>query len=441
MTLHKLRYNNEDQLLIGRMTVKELAEKYGTPLIIYDENYIREQMQTYLQAIKKNYPGESQILYAGKAFLAMSLCKIIEQEGLGLDVVSGGELFLAREAGFPAEKIYFHGNNKLPSEIELALESGINCFVIDNLIELREIERQLQKDDRPVQALLRVAPGIEAHTHHYIQTGQLDSKFGTSLAEGKAMKLIKEIQISKKVELRGIHAHIGSQIFSAVAYEQLVEIIFSFIFEIREKLGITIKELDLGGGIGIAYTGEEKLIEPADLIKRIAVKIQKEAAKIKYPLPKLVIEPGRSIIGPAGTTIYTVGSIKDTAGNKKYIAINGGMTDNPRPALYNAKYIALPAQKKRTENLEEVTIAGKCCESGDILIEKIELPELKTGDLIVVPATGAYTFAMASNYNGIPRPAVVLVDEDKAKLIIRRETYQDLISNHIIPESLSEEGE
>ena len=428
-----MKINSRNILEIGNFSAEELAGEYGTPLLVLDEKEIRKNIRKYIDTFSENYP-DFKVLYAGKAFLNRTLCRILQQEGTGLDVVSGGELYIALNADFDPEDIYFHGNNKLKSEIELGLQNNVGKFVVDNFYEIELLNKLAKKLGKKPEVILRIIPGIEAHTHEYIQTGQIDSKFGVGLKNNEAKKLIKKIIKYNNLDLKGIHAHIGSQIFTLESYEKLIEIIFDFLVQIKEETGKILKEIDLGGGLGISHTKDENPPSIEKYVETISNKVKEEADIKNFPLPKLSVEPGRSIIGPAGITLYEIGSIKEVPGGSKYVAIDGGMTDNIRPALYDAEYEAFTANHCLQGEKEKVTIAGKCCESGDILIKDIQITEPKSGDILAVPSTGAYTYSMASNYNGIPRPAVVLVCEDKSNIIIKRESYEDLIKNDIIPE-------
>ncbi|MFW6007144.1 MAG: diaminopimelate decarboxylase [Halanaerobiales bacterium] len=428
-----MEVDDKNNLQIGGISVEELREKYGTPLLVLDEAEIRENIRKYVNSFEKNYP-EYKVLYAGKAFMNRTLCKILEEEGTGVDVVSGGEMYTALKADFPEKDIYFHGNNKLPQEIKLGLENDIEKFVVDNFYEARLLNKLAKEENKKVEVLVRITPGIEAHTHEYIQTGQIDSKFGVSIADNQALDLIEKVVNYDNLKLSGIHAHIGSQIFALESYQKLIEVLFNFLEGIKEKTGKTLAELDLGGGLGISHIEDEQPPDIRDFVETISEKVLTEAEKHNYSVPKLIVEPGRSIIGSAGTTLYTVGSIKQVPGMTKYVAVDGGMTDNIRPALYNADYQVFLANRCLDKPEEKVTVAGKCCESGDILAKDVEIPVAEPGDILAIPATGAYTFAMASNYNSIPRPAVVLVNEGESSVIVERESYEDLIRNDIIPD-------
>lgn len=412
-----------------------LVRQYGSPLYVLDEAKIRENCKDYVQSFKKFY-SKSEVIYASKVFCTVAMCKLVEEEDMGLDVVSGGELFTALSAGFPANRIYFHGNNKTPDELEMALVARIGFIVVDNTYEL-DLLNQLANEHKVKQkVLLRVSPGIDAHTHHYIKTGMIDSKFGMAISNGQALLGIEKALSMKALEVMGIHCHIGSQIFDLDSFTEAASTMMSFADEIREKTGFVCEELNLGGGLGIYYAEDDTPQSIEELVRVISVKIKELAQQYKRPLPKIIIEPGRSIVGEAGTTLYTIGSIKEIPGVRKYVAVDGGMTDNPRPALYQAQYEAALANKIDALPKEVVSIAGKCCESGDMLIWDIKLPTVESGDILAVSSTGAYNYSMASNYNRNTRPAVVLVCDGSADLIVKRETYADLIKNDVLPARL-----
>lgn len=422
-----MRINDKRRLEIGGCDTVELAEKFGTPLYVMDEALIRENCRRYRKALAESYPlGE--IFYAGKAFLVTAMAALVNEEGLGLDVVSGGELFTAIKAGFPPGDICLHGNNKSSEEILQALEYGVGRIVVDSFSELEELLSLSGKTGKRPVILLRIRPGVEAHTHNYIQTGQEDSKFGFGLQDEDTWRAIRlALQEKEKVDLCGFHCHIGSQIFQVAPFELAVEVMFDFMAEVREKTGFTALQLDLGGGLGIRYTKEDMPPSIEDFVKLISGAVKSAAVKRNFPLPRLLLEPGRSIVGEAGVTLYRVGVIKDIPGIRRFAAIDGGMADNIRPALYQAVYEAALANKAGEEPVEKVAIAGKACESGDILIREVLLPPVKKGDLLAVFATGAYCYAMAGNYNRNPRPAVLFVRDGKANVIVRRETYEDLV--------------
>ncbi|HLV10718.1 MAG TPA: diaminopimelate decarboxylase [Halanaerobiales bacterium] len=430
-----MEIDNDGVLNIGGVSSLKLVEEFGTPLLVLDEAEIINNIQLYNKAFREFYPDFA-LAYAGKAFMNRTLCKILEARGIGIDVVSGGELFMALQAGFPAADIYFHGNNKSEDEIKMALESGVGRIMLDNLQEAFLLN---QLSDKKQKVILRVTPGIEAHTHEFIQTGQLDSKFGVSVYRGQALETIREILKMDNLELMGIHSHIGSQIFNMTSFARVVDVLMELMVEVREKTSHTLTELDLGGGLGVAYLEEEELSDINEYARIISERVIKNSSRHRFPEPRVIIEPGRSIIATAGTTLYRVGTIKEIPSVRKYIAVDGGMTDNIRPALYGAEYEALIANRALDSNEEMVTVTGKCCESGDILINNINLPEAENGDILAISCTGAYTYSMANNYNLIPRPAVVIVKDGKADLIIRRESYEDLLKYDILPERFKNE--
>ncbi|MCG0278236.1 MAG: diaminopimelate decarboxylase [Thermanaeromonas sp.] len=430
-----MRINERGHLEIGGCDVVDLAREFETPLYIFDEDLIRANCRKFKQAFVQKY-GNAEVIYAGKAFLTTAICRIIAQEGLGLDVVSGGELYTALKAGFPPSRIYFHGNNKSRQELLLALEAGVGRVVVDNFLELETLNRLAVERGQRVPVLLRVTPGIEAHTHEYIRTGQIDSKFGFTLPTGQALEAVRKTRELPGIEYKGLHCHIGSQIFQVEPYRYAAEVMMDFIEETLKDVGLITEELDLGGGFGIAYVEGDDPQPIETFADTIMATVYDEAEKRRLKLPKVIVEPGRSIIGPAGSTAYTVGAIKDIPGVRKYVAVDGGMADNIRPALYGARYEAILANKADAPATEVVSITGKCCESGDMLIWDIPLPPVEPGDILLMPCTGAYGYSMASNYNRLARPAAVLVKDGRADLIVRRETYEDLLRCDILPERL-----
>lgn len=424
--------NAAGHLVIGGCDTVELAREFGTPLLVIDEACLRERCR----AFKEAFAG-GEVLYAGKALLLQAICRIVAEEGLGLDVVSGGELYTALAAGFPPERLYFHGNNKTEEELDQALAAGVGRIVVDNFRELKLLSGLARNNNGyRVPVLLRLTPGIEAHTHEYIKTGQIDSKFGFTLANGQAEEAVALATSLPALELVGLHCHIGSQIFSVEPYAEAAAIMMDFAAKVYRQTGVAIRELDLGGGFGIYYADGDDPLPPANYARVIQEVVADKAATLGIPLPRILVEPGRAIVGPAGTTLYTVGSIKDIPGVRKYVAVDGGMADNIRPALYQARYEALLANKADRPPVEKVSITGKCCESGDMLIWDIMLPEVVPGDILAVSCTGAYCYPMASNYNRLPRPAVVLVCNGDAELISRRETYADLLRLEVLPSRL-----
>ncbi|MEW8959984.1 MAG: diaminopimelate decarboxylase [Moorella sp. (in: firmicutes)] len=436
MHLHgTMHIDAKGHLTIGGCSVVELAREFGTPLYIFDEDCIRDNCRKFIRAFAVK-EGLGKVIYAGKAFLTMAMCRIIADEGLGLDVVSGGELYTALAAGFPVENIYFHGNNKSYAEICQALEAGIGRFVVDNFAELELLSRLSAERRVKAPVILRVTPGIEAHTHDYIRTGQIDSKFGFTLPNGQALAAAKRVKELPGLEFKGLHCHIGSQIFELEPYRLAATVMMELAAAIKEATGLITSELDLGGGFGIYYTAEDHPQPIGAYAETIFTAVEEAARNLKIPRPLIIVEPGRSIVGPAGSTAYTVGTIKEIPGVRKYVAVDGGMADNIRPALYGAKYEAILANKADRSVIEKVAITGKCCESGDMLIWEAELPQVETGDILVIPCTGAYGYAMSSNYNRLGRPAAVLVKDGTADLILKREDYNDLLRNDVIPHRL-----
>ena len=419
-----------NKLNIGGVSAEILAKEYGTPLYVMDEQLIRNNCKRFYKAFKAT-EEQNKVAYAGKAFLTMAMCEIVKSEGLYLDVVSGGELYTAYKADFPLKKVYFHGNNKTIDEIEMAIEVGVGTFVVDNLHEALIINEKAKSKGIIQRILLRVTPGIEAHTHEYIKTGQIDSKFGFTTLNNELEEVINTVLSLSNIKLAGLHCHIGSQIFDLEPYRDAVGIMTSLIKDIKERFNYDIEELDLGGGFGVYYNqgDEPKEIEEFAVVILEEAKIKCKEYGINYPT--LVIEPGRSIVANSGITLYTVGAIKDIPEVRKYVAVDGGMTDNIRPALYKAQYQCVVANRISEPCMEVVTIAGKCCESGDILLENVELPKVNSGDLMAILSTGAYGYSMSNNYNKIPKAPVVLVSEGTHRLICKRQTYKDMISNEV----------
>lgn len=429
--------NAKGHLEIGGCDTVDLAKKYGTPLYVMDEAYIRKISSSYAEILKTEY-GNGLVCYASKAFSVKVIYDICRSEGLGADVVSGCELATALEAGMNADDIYFHGNNKSPFELELAVKSGVHAIVVDSFYEIDLIESICVEHDRTVKALFRVNPGIDAHTHHFIQTTRVDSKFGFSIADGTALEAISAALKCKHIEFVGIHCHIGSQIFELKPFELAVEKMTDFIVKINKETGLTVSELNMGGGYGVTYTAEDKPLKPQEYVRAIVAKLNECIATKGIARPKLILEPGRSIVGEAGITLYTVGAIKDIKGIKKYISVDGGMFEAPRYALYEAAYEAVLANRMNEKKCETVTVAGKCCESGDMVVAKTELPEAKSGDILAVLTTGAYHYSMASNYNRNPVPPVVLVNGGKSDYIVKPQTYKDIMARDAMPAWLEE---
>ncbi|SHF04469.1 diaminopimelate decarboxylase [Desulforamulus putei] len=429
-----MRVNDKNHLEIGGCDTVDLAREFGTPLYVMDEAMFRQNCRAYYRAFTEAYGAE--VIYASKTLTNLAVCTIVEQEGLGLDVVSGGELYTAARARFPMERVYFHGNNKSPEELRMALEYKVGRIVVDNRYELEMLNAVAGELGVKAKIMLRLSPGVEAHTHEYIKTGQIDSKFGLAIENGMAMTGVKRALELPNVQLKGFHCHIGSQIFELQSYAHAAEVMMTFVNHVYQETGYTAEELNMGGGLGIYYYQGDQPRPVKEYADVMMGAIRAIAAEFDLPVPKVIVEPGRSIAGPAGITLYTVGAIKDIPGIRKYVAVDGGMGDNPRPALYQSKYEACVANRMNEQPAEKVSIAGKCCESGDMLIWDIELPPLQPGDILAVSSTGAYNYSMSMNYNRLPRPAMVLVNNGRADLIVRREDYADLIRNDIIPERL-----
>ncbi|MEN8076809.1 diaminopimelate decarboxylase [Clostridioides difficile] len=417
----------ENELYIGGISSSELVKEFGSPLYVMDENLLIDTCKEYYRNFKCN-ENNNRVAYAGKAFLTMAMCKLVNEQGLYLDVVSGGELFTAYKAEFPLERVYFHGNNKSVNEIELGVKLGVGRFVVDNLDEMKLLNETARKFNKKQDIYLRLTPGIEAHTHDYIKTGQIDSKFGFAPVGETIMDAVKLALDCENLNLKGLHCHIGSQIFAIEPYEDSVEVMLGFIKEIKDQTGHTIPELDLGGGFGIHYTDEDEPKETRDYCSAILNKVNKVCERLNIERPILTIEPGRSIVGNAGTTLYTVGAIKEIEDVRTYVSVDGGMTDNIRPALYGAKYEMAIANRMNEKCDDRVAIAGKCCESGDIFVNDICIQKPEIGDILAVFSTGAYGFSMSSNYNKNPRAAVVFVKDGVARVVSKRQSYEELLA-------------
>ena len=422
-----MEVNDQNHLVIGGVDTQELARKYGTPVNVYDLSLIKEKIYAFKDAFKE-YEKKTQVAYASKAFSSLALYELLADEDVSLDVVSGGELYLAIQAGFPKERIHFHGNNKSYDELETAISENIGCIVVDNFVEIDMIQETAEKQGRVVDVLIRVTPGVEAHTHEYITTGQADSKFGFDLASGQVEKAIEQINDSENINCIGLHAHIGSQIFEVDGYEAVIEKLIVKAKEWESAYDFHLNVLNVGGGFGIRYTEEDAPLPLDHYARAIMDAVRKHTELNGLDLPEIWIEPGRSIVGEAGTSLYTIGTHKEIPSIRKYVSVDGGMADNIRPALYQAAYTGVLANRVEVEDEEKVSIAGKACESGDMLIWDIGLPRTAQNDILAVFSTGAYGYAMASNYNRLPRPAVVFVEDGKDFLAIRRETVQDFLT-------------
>ena len=438
-TRNTLKANHAGHLEIGGCDALDLAKQFGTPLYVYDEQYIRSMMRVYKDTINKEYSGNGNVLYASKAFSCMAMYCIARQEGIGCDAVSGGELYTALKAGFDAKDIYVHGNNKTYEELVQAVEAGVGGIVIDSYREADILDKIAADRKVKQRVLIRVNPGVEAHTHAFVQTARTDSKFGFSIRDNTALDYTKHVLTLKNLDLKGYHCHIGSQIFEKQSFALAAHNMLGFMADVKSTLGFEAEILNLGGGFGIYYTDEDPkftVTDYADYLKTLINAIKEKSAELGYKLPYLLIEPGRSIVGEAGITLYTVGAIKDIPGIRKYVAIDGGMFESPRYALYQSKYTAVKAADVNAVNTQKVSIAGKCCESGDLIGVDIPLPEVESGDILAVLSTGAYHYSMASNYNRNFVPQAVLVNNGKAEVIIRKQTFEDLVRNDVIPESL-----
>ena len=423
------KVNEKGNLSIGGVDASELAKEFKTPLYVMDQELIETTIDKMKEAFQSNR-FDTQIAYAGKAFLSMGMLKLVDAKELDLDVVSGGELYTAYKAGFPMDRVHLHGNNKTVEELEMAIEFGIKEIVIDNEDEIDKIERICREKGKKQAVLVRIDPGIEAHTHHYIKTSGLTSKFGISLFQDNLFDIIKRLNDSEWIEFKGFHTHIGSQIFQSAFFIFALDEIFKYLDKLKKELGIVVHTVNMGGGFGVYYKEGDDPKPIEEVLSEIIT--YTEAMEIKYQIgfKELCIEPGRSIVGNAGTTLYEVGGIKETVGGKTYVFIDGGMSDNIRTALYQAEYEAGVVNKLNDTDVREITLAGKLCESGDIIIEKGKLPKAtEIGDIVAVTTTGAYCYTMSSNYNRMMRPAVVFVKDGKAKVAVKRETLDDLIRN------------
>lgn len=412
--------------MLGGCDAVELAGMFGTPLYVFDEITVRERCSRFRNEFGRRH-HDTLVIYACKAYLSLALAGLLKEEGLGLDVVSAGELYIARCAGFPLQKAYFHGNNKGEDELRLAIEWGVGRIVVDNFHELEMLERLCRERGSRVDVLLRLSPGIDPHTHKFVSTGVIDSKFGFTIATGQAERAVTQALAAPHLSLVGLHSHLGSSLFEVEPYRQAIDVCLRFAAEMKARHGFELKEFSPGGGFGVPYLTSVSPVPVAAFAEAVTTSLAGTAADLGLPLPRLIVEPGRSIVAQAGVALYTAGGAKDVPGVRRFVFVDGGMGDNIRPPLYGSKYEALVANKASAADSEVVTIAGKFCESGDILIEDINLPAISAGDVIAVPVSGAYSLPMASNYNSSLRPAVVMVGRGKARLMRRRETYEDLL--------------
>lgn len=426
-----LNVNEKGHLTIAGIDTINIAKEYGTPLYVMDEDLIREHCRSFKNSIEKYYNGKGMACYASKAFSCKAMCKIIKEEGIGLDVVSEGELYTADSVAFPMEKICFHGNNKTDNELKLAVEKKVGRIIVDNVFELERLDKIAAAFNTKANIMFRIKPGIDAHTHDFVKTGQIDSKFGVALENGEAFEIVEKAISLNNVNLIGLHCHIGSQIFDIDPFVHAAEVMIELIEKIKNELNYEIKELNLGGGFGIKYTEEDTPVEYDKYMEKVSERVKTLCKEKSLELPFILIEPGRSIVAPAGITLYTLGSVKKIPNIRTYISVDGGMCDNPRYALYKSKYDVVVANKASEPQSETVTIAGKCCESGDLIGENVNIQNAEAGDIIAVLATGAYNYSMSSNYNRIPKPAVVMIKDNKTRVVVKRETLEDIIRNDL----------
>ena len=430
MLYDNLNVNEKGHLSFAGYDTAELAEKYGTPLYLMDEDRIRSRVREYKSAFERYFPAGSVPEFASKAFCCKQIYRIMAEEGIDIDVVSPGEIYTAKTAGFPMEKSFFHGNNKTDGDIRLAIDSGVGYFVADNTDELEALEQIAGEKGVKQRILLRVTPGIDPHTHKKISTGSVESKFGISIETGQAFEAVKSVLAKKNIILCGFHCHIGSQIFESSPFGTALEIMLEFIKRVKDELGFAPDMLNLGGGFGVRYTENDPVIDIADNIRQVAESLKATAAGLGIDLPSIRLEPGRSIVADAGMTLYTVGTVKRIPGYKNYVSVDGGMTDNPRFALYRSPYTVFIANKMNEKCDMECSVVGRCCESGDIIQEHVMVPSsVCRGDICAVATTGAYNYSMASNYNRIGRLPVAMINNGKTSLAVLRETLEDIVAN------------
>lgn len=427
---HPFHTNQYGHLEIGGIDTIDLAEKYGTPLYIYDVAMIRENCRSFVKTFKE-LGVKAQVAYASKAFSSIAMLQVVKQEGLSLDVVSEGELYTALQAGFPVENIHLHGNNKSIQELSMAIEHNIGCIVVDNFYEIELLDQLLKKYNKTMNVLIRVTPGIESNTHNYIMTGNEDSKFGFNLHNGQVDEAFHLLHNHEFLKFKGLHCHIGSQIFETEGFLLANDMLFKKLSKWHAEYNYVPEVLNLGGGFGIQYTSEDTPLPYEIYVERFVQSVKRHVEELSIPMPEIWIEPGRAIAGNAGITLYSVGSMKNIPGVRDYIAVDGGMTDNLRPALYGAKYEGVVANKADQPTTKVVSVAGKCCESGDMLIWDLPVPTVDSGDILAIFSTGAYGYSMASHYNRLPKAAVVFVENGQDKLVVKRETYHDTIINDL----------
>ena len=428
MLYDNLSVNAQNHLVFAGQDTKALAESYGTPLLVMDENRIRSRCRTYISAMEEALPAGSRPLYASKALSIKRLYEIMKEENMGVDVVSSGELYTAAKAGFPMENAFFHGNSKTDDDIAFAMDHGLGWFVCDNTDELNAIDEEAGRRGIRQKLILRLSPGIDPHTHEKINTGRIDCKFGVAIETGQAEQLILQALSKKNIDLQGYHCHIGSQIFDHSPFCDAAILMLDFAAQIYQKHGFAPKVLNLGGGMGVPYIDADGSIDYAHNIRKIGQLVKETCKKFSLPEPAILMEPGRSIVADSGITLYNVASIKQIPGFKNYACVNGGMTDNPRYTLYQADYTILPADRMDAKADFVCTVAGCCCESGDLIQEDVLLPQPRRGDLLAVLTTGAYNYSMASNYNRVPRPPIVMIGDNGPYVAVRRETFDDLLN-------------
>lgn len=426
MICDNISVNEKGHLTFAGYDTVELAEKYGTPLYLMDEDKIREHVRAYKTAMADCFPEGSMPEFASKAFSCKQIYRIMAEEGIDIDVVSPGEIYTAASAGFPMENSFFHGNNKTDADIRFAIENKVGCFVVDGEDELSALNRIAGEMGVKQNILLRITPGIDPHTHKKISTGSVDSKFGTAIETGQAMEIVKKALALENIKLCGFHCHVGSQIFESQPFTDASEIMLEFIAEVRDTLGYTAEILNLGGGLGVRYTEDDPEIDYGEKIKEVAEILNSQCDKLGLPVPKILMEPGRSLVADAGMTLYTVGSVKEITGYKNYVSIDGGMTDNPRYTLYESPYTVILASRANDEKDYTATVAGRCCESGDLIQEDVKMPKPCRGEILAVLTTGAYNYSMASNYNRVGRPPVVMLGSERDYVAVRRETFKDI---------------
>lgn len=426
-----LEINERGRLAISGCDAVELAGQYGTPLYVMSEDEVRRVCKSYVQSFQKFYGGHGCPIYASKAFSCKEIYRIVVSEGLDVEVVSGGELYTALQAGVLPQHIHFQGNNKSAGEIAFAVENGVGDIVVDSFSELRLVERIAEGNNAVVNISLRIKPGIDAHTHDFIRTGQIDSKFGIDLVSGEALEAVRQSLSLEHVSLKGLHCHIGSQIFEVEPFVHAAEVMLELFGQIKSQFGVELEHLNLGGGFGVRYTQRDDALPYESYMEAVSQMVHKKCKDLGLDQPEIYIEPGRSVVAEAGITLYTVGAIKEIPGVRNYVSIDGGMFENPRYALYQADYTCLLANKANAPADYIATVAGKCCESGDLIQEHTPIQRPEEGDILAVLTTGAYNYSMASNYNRNPRPACVMVSQGESRIIIKGETYEDLVRNDV----------